>query len=69
MYGEHGELEYGGSLEDYDKSRLDLTSSEYIGREFAPSSNPTSPEYWDNKFEQNALKLYFRVWFLRIKDH
>lgn len=58
MYGEHGELEYGGSLEDYDKSRLDLTSSEYIGREFAPSSNPTSPEYWDNKFEQNALKLY-----------
>jgi N-acetyl sugar amidotransferase len=58
MYGEHGELEYGGGLEDYDKSRLDLTSSEYIGREFAPSSNPTSPEYWDGKFEQNALKLY-----------
>jgi N-acetyl sugar amidotransferase len=58
MYGEHGELEYGGGLEDYDKSRLDLTSSEYIGREFAPSSNPTSPEYWDSKFEQNALKLY-----------
>jgi N-acetyl sugar amidotransferase len=58
MYGEHGELEYGGSLEDYNKSKIELTSDEYIGREFAPSSNPTSPEYWDTHFEKNELQLY-----------
>ena len=58
MYGENGELEYGGSLKNYNKPLLELSNADYIQEKFAPSSNPTSPNTWDSKIKSNELTLY-----------
>jgi len=59
FYGENGELEYGGSLENYNKPTIDLTKHDYIMEKFAPSSKPVDPKYWKRYgLDINDLKLY-----------
>jgi N-acetyl sugar amidotransferase len=58
MYGENGELEYGGSLKNYNKPTLDLTEQDYILEKFAPSSKPTSPQHWTGDIDKSELILY-----------
>lgn len=59
MYGENGELEYGGNLKNYNKPQLDVFGHDYILEKFAPSSKPTDPNRWqDNGFSQKDLTFY-----------
>lgn len=58
MFGEDGELEYGGTLKNYNRPFMELNTSEYIGQKFAPSSNPSSPNSWDSTFDESALTMY-----------
>jgi len=59
MYGENGELEYGGSLKNYNKPQLDVFGHDYVLEKFAPSSNPTDPNRWQSHgFSENDLTFY-----------
>jgi N-acetyl sugar amidotransferase len=58
MYGENGELEYGGSLKNYNKSTMEISKSDYVQEKFAPSSNPTNPDLWESKINPSKLTLY-----------
>jgi len=58
MYGENGELEYGGSLKNYNKPTMEINESDYVQEKFAPSSNPTNPETWESKINPSDLTLY-----------
>ena len=59
MFGENGELEYGGSLKNYNKPKLDVFGDDYVLEKFAPSSKPTDPDSWQSVgFSKNDLKLY-----------
>lgn len=59
MYGENGELEYGGSLKNFNKPQLDLFGHDYVLEKFAPSSNPTDPNRWQSHgFSKNDLTFY-----------
>jgi len=75
FFGENGELEYGGSLENYDKPKLDPTKHDYVMEKFAPSSNPVSPEYWKSHgLNVNDLKLYLapskeELKKIRVEEH
>lgn len=55
MYGENGELEYGGSLKNYNKATLDPTGHDYILEKF--TNHP--PEYWESfGIGKNELRIY-----------
>jgi len=58
MYGENGELEYGGSLKNFDKPTMAIGESDYIQEKFAPSSNPTKPDSWESKIKSSELTFY-----------
>lgn len=55
MYGENGELEYGGDLKNYNKATLDPAGHDYILEKF--TNYP--PEHWKSYgIGMNELKLY-----------
>ena len=55
MYGENGELEYGGSLKNYNKPTLDPAGHDYILEKF--TNHP--PEHWKSfGLDMNELRLY-----------
>lgn len=58
MYGENGELEYGGSLKNYNKPTMEIAESDYIQEKFAPSSSPTRPDTWGSKINPSKLTFY-----------
>lgn len=58
MYGENGELEYGGSLKNFEKPTMDIGASDYVQEKFAPSSNPTQPDSWESKINPSDLTFY-----------
>ena len=59
MYGENGELEYGGSLKNFNKPIVDFESDDYVIEQFAPSNHPTRPEEWSEEgIEKQDLKMY-----------
>ncbi len=59
MYGENGELEYGGSLKNFNKPTVDFAGDDYVIEQFAPSNRPTRPEEWiDHGLVEKDLKMY-----------
>jgi N-acetyl sugar amidotransferase len=55
MYGENGELEYGGDLKNYNKPTLDPAGHDYVLEKF--TDHP--PEYWKSYgINMNELKIY-----------
>ena len=55
MFGENGELEYGGSLKKFDTPTMDITKQDYILEKF--SNFP--PEYWTKHgLKMSDLKMY-----------
>ena len=59
MYGENGELEYGGSLKNFNKPIVDFGSDDYVIEQFAPSNQPTRPEEWSEEgITKQDLKMY-----------
>lgn len=59
MYGENGELEYGGPLKNFDKPIVNFESDDYIIEQFSPSNRPTRPETWiDHDISDSDLKMY-----------
>ena len=55
MFGENGELEYGGSLKNFDTPTMDITKQDYILEKF--SNFP--PEYWiKHGLKMSDLKIY-----------
>ena len=58
MYGENGELEYGGSLKNFDKPTMEIGKSDYVQEKFAPSSTPTKPDSWESKIKPSELTFY-----------
>ena len=55
MFGENGELEYGGSLKNFDTPTMDITKQDYILEKF--SNFP--PEYWTKHgLKMSDLKMY-----------
>ena len=55
MFGENGELEYGGSLKNFDNPRMEVTKQDYILEKF--SNFP--PEYWtQHGLKISDLKMY-----------
>ena len=59
MYGENGELEYGGSLKNFNKPIIDFGSDDYVIEQFAPSNQPTRPEEWSEEgITKQDLKMY-----------
>ncbi len=69
MYGENGELEYGGSLKNYNKPQLDVFGHDYVLEKFAPSSNPTDPNRWKKcGFSDKELTFYMPPPINDLKD-
>ena len=58
MYGENGELEYGGSMKNLENPIVDFESDDYVIEQFSPSNKPTRPEKFLNTISINDLKLY-----------
>ena len=66
MFGENGDLEYGGSLKNYDKPMLDPTTHDYITEKMSNKN----PEYWENfNFTKDELKIYLPPKLEDIKMH
>ena len=64
MFGENGELEYGGSLKNFDNPRMDITKQDYILEKF--SNFP--PEYWtEHGLKMSDLKMYLPPTINEIK--
>ena len=55
MYGENGELEYGGSLKNFNKPIVDFGSDDYVIEQFAPSNQPTRQKNGLKKELQNKI--------------
>ena len=69
MYGENGELEYGGSLKNFDKPTLDPTKFDYVREKLAPSDKPTGPSNWlEYGFEEKDLQIYMPPSLSEIQD-
>lgn len=69
MFGENGELEYGGSLKNYNQPKLDVFGHDYVLEKFAPSSKPTDPDRWQKSgFPDNDLKFYMPPPKEELKD-
>jgi len=69
MFGENGELEYGGSLKNYNQPQLDVFGHDYVLEKFAPSSKPTDPNRWQKSgFSDNDLKFYMPPPIEDLKD-
>tara|TARA_B110000438_G_scaffold303540_1_gene365502 strand:- start:6291 stop:7481 length:1191 start_codon:yes stop_codon:yes gene_type:complete len=58
MYGENGELEYGGSMKNLTNPLIDFQSDDYIIEQFSPSNQPTKPEQWSQHFTKSELQNY-----------
>jgi N-acetyl sugar amidotransferase len=59
MYGENGELEYGGTLKNFNNPIVDFESDDYVVEQFSPSNQPTRPETWiDDNISEQDLKMY-----------
>ena len=66
MFGENGELEYGGSLKNYNKPTLDPSKHDYITEKISNKN----PEYWENfNFTKEDLKIYLPPNLEKIKSH
>lgn len=65
MFGENGELEYGGSLKNFDKATMDITKQDYILEKF--SNFP--PEYWtEHGLKKSDLNMYLPPTIDEIKN-
>lgn len=64
MYGENGDLEYGGSIESYDRSEVPISTSQTIGEKLSGLPKPTTasalpPENWlPDDLNAEDLKIY-----------
>jgi N-acetyl sugar amidotransferase len=69
MYGENGELEYGGPLKNFNKPIVDFESDDYVIEQFSPSNQPTRPETWiDDNISEQDLKMYRLPSIKKIKE-
>jgi N-acetyl sugar amidotransferase len=69
MYGENGELEYGGPLKNFNNPIVDFESDDYIVEQFSPSNQPTRPETWiDDNITEQDLKMYRSPPIKKIKE-
>jgi N-acetyl sugar amidotransferase len=58
MYGENGELEYGGSMKNLTNSKINFESDDYIIEQFSPSDQPTKPDHWSQYVNKSELLNY-----------